>query len=119
MNLFIQKIIFLQRAEREGNKQKWNEKFSLILLTSFLFSPVCRVSAVLLQTNIPSFGWYSPLGGTDVRAGGLAACILSLTGRELGAERRVAVVRERGEWFSSHAFVTTFSPTSRPPGSVK
>lgn len=72
MNLFIQKIIFLQRAEIEENKQKWNEKFSAELLTSFLCSPVCWIVGDVPQPNALS----SELEVTEVTTGGLAGSAL-------------------------------------------
>lgn len=51
MNLFIQKIIFLQRAEIGGNKQKRDEKFGVEPLTSSVFSSARPVTGDVLRAG--------------------------------------------------------------------
>lgn len=79
MNLFIQKIIFLQRAEIEGNKQKWNEKFSVELLASFPLGPGCRIIGDVPQTN--NALWAG--GDRSNHCWSAWLCVMSVAGREL------------------------------------
>lgn len=51
MNLFIQKIILLQRAETEGISRHEMKNLPLEVLTSFLLSPVGRILGEILLTD--------------------------------------------------------------------